>query len=430
MFKALIVDDLEANLEMLKSLLEGNSIAVTLARNGTQALESARSDPPDIIISDILMPVMDGFALCHDWMSDASLSKIPFIFSTATYTEPKDEALGLSLGALRYIVKPIDPEKFVAIIRGILSAHEAGTLSIQAPAISEEVVYYRLYNEALIRRLEAKMINLEKMNNELDKDIAARKNVERKLQEANQELEKRVTARTAHIETMRKDMESFSYSVSHDLRAPLRAILGFSEVLAEKSAAALDEEGKALLSKIQASAMNMNRLISSLLDLAMVASKPINITNVDMGASAEKAFLEVTEGLAETYEFVKGEMPEAKGDPVLLHQVWVNLISNAAKFSKKSAIKRIEVGGNIIGDENVYFVYDSGVGFDQQYADKLFKVFQRLHSTQKFEGIGIGLALVHRIIDCHQGREWAEGKVDEGAKFYFALNRNFIPGLN
>jgi len=427
MFKALIVDDLEANLEMLKALLEGNGIAVISAKNGALALESARADPPDIIISDILMPVMDGFALCHAWMKDTALSKIPFVFSTATYTEPEDETLGLSIGALRYIVKPIDPEKFVATIRGILAAYDTGKLSIQAPAISEEVVYYRLYNEALIRRLESKMIHLEKLNNELDADIAKRKIIEGQLKEANEGLEKHVIARTAHIETMRKDMETFSYSVSHDLRAPLRSILGFSEILAEKLADQLDEEGKSLLAKIQSSANTMNQLISSLLDLAKVTSKPMNISDVDMGALAEKAFLEVTEGLAEKYEFIQGEMPVASGDPILLYQVWTNLISNAVKFSKKSRTKRIEVGGYILGNENVYFVYDSGIGFDQKYADKLFQVFQRLHSTEEFEGIGIGLSLVHRIIGCHQGRVWAEGEVDKGAKFYFALDRNLLP---
>lgn len=430
MLKALIVDDLEMNLEMLKSLLEGNGIAVDLARNGAQALDAARKSPPDIVVSDILMPVMDGFALCHAWMNDPDLSKIPFIFSTATYTEPKDEALGLSLGALRYIVKPIDPEGFVATVREIISAREAGTLNLRKPTISEEVVYYRLYNEALIRRLESKMLMLEALNNELDHDIAERKKVEKKLQESNEELEKRVIARTAYIETMRKDMESFSYSVSHDLRAPLRAISGFTAILSSKSANLLDEEGRTLLAKIDSSAQNMNKLISSLLDLAKVTSKPMKSTNVNMGGSAGAAFTEAIDGITETFEFVQGGMPDATGDPVLLHQVWFNLISNAVKFSKKSVAKRIEVGGYSLGDEQVYFVRDSGIGFDQQYADQLFKVFQRLHSARDFDGVGIGLALVHRIITGHEGRVWAEGKVGEGASFYFSLSGKPVPVLN
>ena len=181
MTTALIVDDHEQNLYLLQTLLEGYGYTVVQARNGSEALELARHNPPNIVISDILMPVMDGFALCREWKKDERLQNIPFVFYTATYTDPKDEDLGLSLGAARFIIKPTEPEAFVVILRQVIQEHATGGLVAPRQPVEEEAVYYRLYNEALVRKLEDKMLELEKVNRALEQDIAERKRAEEAL---------------------------------------------------------------------------------------------------------------------------------------------------------------------------------------------------------------------------------------------------------
>jgi putative nucleotidyltransferase with HDIG domain len=187
MNKILIVDDQKQNLYLLKSLLGGHGYQVMEATNGAEALELARADPPDVIISDVLMPVMDGFSLCKAWKNDEGLRNIPFVFYTATYTDPKDEELALSLGASRFIVKPVEIEEFVSILQQVIAEVESGVLNVPQESLQEEMTYYRIYNETLIRKLEDKMLQLEKLNGELKEEIVERKQA----QEQNQRQLKR-----------------------------------------------------------------------------------------------------------------------------------------------------------------------------------------------------------------------------------------------
>jgi len=180
--KFLIVDDNEQNLYMLQVLLKGHGYEVESARDGAEALEKARRDPPDVIVSDILMPVMDGFALCREWEKDEVLKGIPFVFYTATYTDPKDEEFALSLGAERFIVKPAEPDTFVGMVQEVLENHEAGRLVTPREPVAEEAVYFKQYNEALIRKLENKMLQLEEANRALERDIARRKRAEEEIE--------------------------------------------------------------------------------------------------------------------------------------------------------------------------------------------------------------------------------------------------------
>ena len=188
MSKILVVDDHRQNSYLLKSLLSGNGYQVIEATNGAEALELARANPPDVIISDILMPVMDGFSLCHEWTKDESLKHIPFVFYTATYTDPKDEELALNLGAARFIVKPIETEEFISILKGVIAQVEAGVLAAPQESLHEEMTYYRMYNERLVRKLEDKMLELEKVNRELEEDIAQRKQAEAQLRASEQKF--------------------------------------------------------------------------------------------------------------------------------------------------------------------------------------------------------------------------------------------------
>lgn len=244
----------------------------------------------------------------------------------------------------------------------------------------------------------------------------------REVTELNATLEQHVAERTFQLECANKELEAFSYSVSHDLRAPLRAIDGFSTFLEEEYGGKLDEEGRRLLGVIRANTRKMDRLITDLLALSRTTQSDLNLTRIDMRSLVESVFQEAgTEEIRRQFKLTIEPMPEAWGDPVLLRQVWVNLISNAIKYTAKSTVKEIEIGGFIKNDDRVYFIKDSGVGFNPNYIGKLFGAFQRLHKPEDFEGTGIGLAIVQRIVRRHEGRVWAEGKENSGATFSFSL---------
>jgi signal transduction histidine kinase len=248
------------------------------------------------------------------------------------------------------------------------------------------------------------------------------------IEKRDSELEARVKERTAELEAANKEMESFSYSVSHDMRAPLRAISGFARIVTKKYFAQLDDEGKDALTTINDEATRMGQLIDDLLSFSRLGKKEIQLSYIDMNSLAGIAITEVLN--AEKKEIpplvIIDKLPDAYGDSILLRQVIVNLFSNALKYSGKKPDPCIHIGSYKDEKQNVYFVEDNGVGFDMRYYNKLFGVFQRLHSAPEFSGTGIGLAIVHKVINRHGGAVWAEGQVGKGAKFYFSLPTNNI----
>src|SRR5882724_5125215 len=250
------------------------------------------------------------------------------------------------------------------------------------------------------------------------RDITGRKEAEAAISELNNDLEKRA----AQLEAANRELEAFSYSVSHDLRAPLRAIDGFSRILQDEYSGKLDENGNRLLEVVRKNAQNMGQLIDDLLAFSRLGRKEIQPAQIDMADLAKSVFAELHSADPACRSRLEIEsIPPALGDPALLRQVFVNLLSNAAKYSRIKQQPIIEIGGGSKNGRNLYFVKDNGAGFDMQYADKLFGVFQRLHHPEEFEGTGVGLAIVQRIIHRHVGKVWAEGKVNDGATFYFTL---------
>jgi light-regulated signal transduction histidine kinase (bacteriophytochrome) len=235
------------------------------------------------------------------------------------------------------------------------------------------------------------------------------------------ELERRVVERTEALEAANKELESFSYSVSHDLRAPLRAVDGFAKILEEDYGERLDAEGRRLLGVVRSSSKHMGQLIDDLLDLSRLGRLALGKRPVDMAGLAREVAQELPRGDASVDI---GPLPACHADPRLLRQVWANLIGNALKYSGKRAGAHVEIGGREEPAESVYWVRDNGVGFDMRYVGKLFGVFQRLHGADEFPGTGVGLAIVQRVVARHGGRVWAEGRPGEGACFHFSLPRS------
>lgn len=259
-------------------------------------------------------------------------------------------------------------------------------------------------------------------NEEKEKRAAELTEAKQRIADLNISLEEKIVERTAQLQAANKELESFSYSVSHDLRAPLRAINGFTEILLEDYAHKLDADGKEAMDEIISNSKRMGELIDNLLEFSRIGKLDVSLVNVNMRELVDAIIAELKRAEPNrTINIIINELPNAKGDRNMLKQVFLNLIGNAFKYSSKKDAATIEIGGAEEQGSYVYYVTDNGAGFDMQYYQKLFGVFQRLHSNNEFEGTGVGLALVQRIVLKHGGKVWATGQVNEGACFYVAL---------
>jgi PAS domain S-box-containing protein len=646
----LIVDDLALNLAVLRAMLEADDFTVFEASDGRQALAVLEEAPIDAIVSDILMPHMDGYRLCREVRGHPRFRTLPFLFYTATYTSESDQKLSLGLGADRFLRKPVNRDALLAVLKEVTAAPRPAFGPTPNPR--EELGLMKEYSQCLVTKLEQKNAALAESQRQLSllvnhlegivweadaepfrltfinrqaerllgypvqrwlgepdfwwrivhpsdcervcagrrapasslgareleyrvraadgrtvwlhesvaalrdtrptaklcgiaTDITERKGIEDSLrqresrlravfdlssiglaqldaagrfalanpcfahtlgcrvdelrglrwQEVNQgemawsshgggvptaveatrrerqirrrdgtgvwviedvcpiqaagaepaghvvalvditdrkraeealrdllaTWERRVEQRTADLREANQELEAFSYSISHDLRAPLRAIDGFSRVLAEDHAERLDGEGLRVLNVVRGEAQRMARLLDELLAFSRLGRQPLRLAPTDMTALARSAFSEATAALpGRRVAFNLAPLPPANGDATLLRQVLVNLFSNAVKFSGTRQRPRIEVRGHRGDGENLYAVCDNGVGFDMRHAHRLFGVFQRLHGDE-FPGTGVGLAIVQRIIHRHGGQVGVEAKPDEGATFSFTL---------
>jgi len=375
-----------------------------------QIADAALDGQGDLVITDVNMPEIDGYELCRRIRADEQLADAPVILLTSL-SDPEDVFKGLECGADNFITKPYEENNLLARIHYLLAnAHLRTREKMQ---ISIEVFFAGRKHTITSER--AQILNLLLSTYE----AAVQKN--RELTVARDDLAKL----NEQLTTANRDLEAFSYSISHDLRAPLRHVMSFADILRKNATSQLDEENQHHLQVILKSVTRMAELIDDLLDFSRTGRAEIRMSEVSLDQVVEESLRDLENEMKERSVAWKiSPLGKVHGDPSMLRQVVVNLIGNALKFTRTRAQAEIEIA-TIPGQENerVVFIRDNGVGFDMNYAQKLFGVFQRLHRQDEFEGTGIGLANVQRIIQRHGGRVWAEGAVDKGATFYFSLPR-------
>ncbi len=365
----LLIEDERTQRVILRTALERDGFEVEDAEDGLKGLQAFDRVHPDIILLDVRMRGMDGFAVCSALRRQQRGNRVPILMLT-----------------------------ILNDIESINRAYEVGATDFITKPVAWPVLGHRLRY----------MLHASDAFQELAKSEA--------------DLVRRVAARTAELEAANCELEAFTYSVSHDLRAPLRAINGFATLLSANEMMALSPNGQQLLGRVVANAVKMEHLINDMLEFSRVTRATLTDTNVNLHGLA-KEIAEELRDINPAAEVEIGPLPAVNGDRAMLRQVLTNLVGNALKYSAKKDKPRVEIGATLSEGETVYFVRDNGAGFDATYAGDMFKLFRRLHPESEFPGTGVGLVIVKRIIERHGGKVWAESILGEGACFYFTLGK-------
>jgi hypothetical protein len=407
--KILIAEDSPTQAQALRHVLEQHGYEIGVAGNGREAMDMAVRLHPALIISDVIMPEMDGFELCRRIKAEHGLCDIPVILVT-TMSDPADVIRGLECGADNFVLKPYDERYLLGRVQYVLANRDLH----QVPEARMGVELFFNDKKHYITAGRLQILNLLLSTY----DAAIQRNKE--LQHSREELQ----LVNAKLAAANQELEAFSYSVSHDLRAPLRHVQGYVELLTQATAASqLSEKAQHYLQTITDASIEMGRLIDDLLAFSRMGQIELHESRVQLNGLVQVTVRDLemaTQG--RNIDWNIAPLPQVFGDSAMIKQLFANLIGNAVKYSRPRDPAQIEIG--CAGEEDgrvILFVRDNGVGFDMQYAHKLFGVFQRLHRATEFEGTGIGLAIVRRVIDRHGGRVWAESAVNRGATFYFTL---------
>ena len=384
----LLVDDKIENLVALESILDSPDYRLVRAQNAEEALLALLAGEFAVVVLDVKMPGMDGIELAQMIRARKKTQHVPILLLTAH--APDSMMAGYAAGAVDFLSKPI-----------------------QFQVLRSKVAIFA----DLFRHRHA----LAESNRALEAEIKERRQAEERVRQLNEELARRVT----DLGVANAELESFSYTISHDLRAPLRQVAGFVRLLQDTAAGKLDAQSAEYLPLIKDAVKRMDRLIDDLLAFSHFGRVELVRTEVSLPPLVDdvRSILEPT-ATGRAVEWRIGALPTVQADAAMLRQVLINLLDNALKFTRNRATAVIEVGCTTDEVEHIVCVRDNGVGFDPAYSNKLFGAFQRLHGQHEFEGTGIGLATVQRIIVRHGGRTWAESTPGEGAQVYFSLPTN------
>ena len=412
--RIVVAEDSPTQAELLRDALTGEGYEVTLAGNGVEALEAARRTRPALIVTDVVMPDMDGYQLCRAVKADGALRDIPVMIVTSL-REIDDIVMALESGADNFIRKPFDPRALLARIDYLLANRKLRTLSKLQFGIE-----ISLGGKKHLITAEREQI-LDLLFSSYEEALLANQEL-RERQDEVQSLNLKLAGRAVELEDAVKQLRSFSHTVSHDLRSPLATISGFTTILEHKYVAGLDPKGLRYLSGIQQESRRMMRIVEDVLYLANIDHAHVDRSEVDLAQLARETVDTLRDGdPARSVDFECVPQAVASCDERLMRIALGNLLGNAWKFTARHAHARISFTVEQVDGRPVYCVRDDGAGFDMKYVERLFKPFERLHRTEEFEGFGVGLATVHRIVSLHQGRIWAESGPETGATFRFTL---------
>jgi two-component system, sensor histidine kinase and response regulator len=417
----LIVDDREDKLLAIEAVIADLGQNIVRATSGKDALRCLLNGDFAVILLDVNMPGMDGFETAHLIRQRQSLELTPIIFVTSISDTETHVSRGYALGAVDYILTPVMPEVLRTKVAVFVELFK------KTAQLRRQTELLQQAHDELEIRVTDRTAELAVTNKALQAEIAERQRIEASVRRINDELEQRVLERTEELAATNQELEAFTYSVAHDLQAPLRNIQSYAELLEEDFGSNFPADAHGYLKRIASRGKYMAQLVEDLLKLSRIGKADLNRQETEIKSIVEEIVAATKlESQNREIQWEIGELSTFVCDPRLVRLVFTNLLSNAVKYTQPRQAAKIEIGQTRIDDEMSIYIKDNGVGFDMRNADKLFGVFQRLHPPEAFQGTGIGLATVARIVRKHGGRVWAEGKEDKGATFYFTLSQKTI----